>query len=241
MVRATANDVRVSGIAGDRLECASNRPLQLWENCAGGAYSFGGGNTIVAAGTFRHCSGGDQSFGGGYLAEAAGTFLHCTGGRYAFGGFLGHASGNFHECSGDLHAFGGYGGTASGKFTHIYLNWYPNPGPFSVTGLFEHCCIMGKPSLFEAVSGIFPTVSGTNGQPISKARFDFCTFTGGTSLAVMESQTRLDMHYCKHVGGSEYIRNSNSSALEHVHDCFPDDVPDPGPNPDPDDGGYHHT
>ena len=114
----TANDIRVSGIevrnwngTGNSFTIASDKPLQVFENCVGrGSYGFVGSGGI-ANGTFINCVGGNNSFASNGTAN--GTFINCVGGNSSFGMT---ASGIFINCTGGGGSFGG-GGTASGTFT----------------------------------------------------------------------------------------------------------------------------
>jgi hypothetical protein len=83
-LNVTANDVRVSGISvgTQQFKIADNKPLQVFENCVGGIFSFG--YLSQASGTFVGCVGGDESFGSGSTAN--GVFRNCNGGELSFGG-----------------------------------------------------------------------------------------------------------------------------------------------------------
>jgi hypothetical protein len=77
-LNVSANDVRVSGLSvgAQSFKITGDNPLQVFENCVGGASSFGGGALIsTASGTFTDCSGGVDSFGG--VGVASGIFANC--------------------------------------------------------------------------------------------------------------------------------------------------------------------
>jgi hypothetical protein len=77
-LNVSANDVRVSGLSvgAQSFKITGDKPLQVFENCAGGASSFGGGALIsTASGTFTDCSGGVDSFGS--VGVASGLFANC--------------------------------------------------------------------------------------------------------------------------------------------------------------------
>jgi hypothetical protein len=77
-LNVSANDVRVSGLSvgAQSFKITGDKPLQVFENCVGGASSFGGGALIsTASGTFTDCSGGVDSFGG--VGVASGIFANC--------------------------------------------------------------------------------------------------------------------------------------------------------------------
>ena len=102
-LNVTANDVRVSGISvgTQRFKTASNKPLQVFENCTGGATSFAGNETC--AGKFTNCVALEESFGG-TGGVASGTFTNCIGGGGTFGSF---ATGKFINCVAGGASFGG--------------------------------------------------------------------------------------------------------------------------------------
>jgi hypothetical protein len=136
-LNVSANNVRVSGISvgNQQFKITGNKPLQIFENCTGGAFSFGSEGT--ASGTFTNCVGGDISFGGGFGAVASGAFTNCVGGDISFGSY-GTASGIFANCIG-IGSFGN-SGTASGTFTNC-INSYSGFGGGSgwASGTFTNC------------------------------------------------------------------------------------------------------
>jgi len=133
-LNVTANDVRVQGISvgTQEFKIGNSLPLQRFEDCTGGDYSFGGFQT--ASGTFTNCTGGNYSFAGG--GTASGTFVNCTGGDGSFAG-VGTASGTFVNCSGTT-SFG-YGSIASGTFTNCTGESYSFGGLGTVSGTFTNC------------------------------------------------------------------------------------------------------
>ena len=154
-IEITTNDVFVRGVDVGTLNFTIANSLNLLrvENCTGGDYSFGGGDT--ASGTFTNCTGGVGSFGGLFGAAygtASGVFTNCTGGNESFGAYN-LANGTFTNCSGGDAAFGGDGGTASGVFNSC------TGGDFSfgetASGTFTDCT--GGDYSF----GAYVTASGT--------------------------------------------------------------------------------
>jgi len=115
-----------------------------YENCAGEAYAFGGGQFGRASGLFVECDGGDFSFGSGFSAQASGRFRRCTGGAGSFGAFFGTASGTFEDCTGGAGSFGGVNASASGTFIRCAgeENSFGALGG-SAGGFFLHCWMKG--------------------------------------------------------------------------------------------------
>jgi hypothetical protein len=147
----TANDIRVSGIevrnwngTGNSFTVASDKPLQVFENCVGrGSYGFVG-NGGIASGTFINCVGANNSFASNGTAN--GTFINCVGGNSSFGKT---ASGIFINCTGGGGSFGG-GGTASGTFTGCTGDF----GSISVaSGTFINCSGSSFPNLTAPATG----------------------------------------------------------------------------------------
>jgi len=136
-INITANDVFVKGVdvISKAFTIANNLNLLKVENCQGGDFSFGDGQTVsgtftdcqggfrsfgsTASGTFTNCQGGGSSFGGNISGTASGTFTNCQGGGSSFGS-NGTASGTFTNCKGGRDSFG-RSGTASGKLYHCRL------------------------------------------------------------------------------------------------------------------------
>jgi hypothetical protein len=106
-LNVTANNVRVSGISVglQEFKIADNKPLQVFENCTGGDFSFGGGGT--ASGTFVGCVGGDNSFAGYDITQSStSTFNGCIAGQNGFGGNLDeYPSGKYISCKVTLGTF----------------------------------------------------------------------------------------------------------------------------------------
>jgi hypothetical protein len=147
----TANDIRVSGIevrnwngTGNSFTVASDKPLQVFENCVGRGYWGFVGNGGIASGTFINCVGGPNSFASNGTAN--GTFINCVGGNSSFGKT---ASGIFINCTGGGGSFGG-GGTASGTFTGCTGDF----GSISVaSGTFINCSGSSFPNLTAPATG----------------------------------------------------------------------------------------
>ena len=156
-LNVSANDVRVTGISvgSQNFKIAGSKPLQVFENCTGGDFSFGGGGTAsgafinctgeygsfggggIASGTFTGCTGGVQSFGG--EGTSSGTFTDCNGGDFSFGGNGGIVSGTFTDCNGGDFSFGGDGGIASGTFTNCAGGSSSFGSSGTATGTFTNC------------------------------------------------------------------------------------------------------
>ena len=154
-LNTSANDVRVSGISvgAQSFKITGDKPLQVFENCTGGDYSFGVDGT--ANGIFTNCTGGGYSFGGN--GTASGVFVNCTGGGYSFAGYAGTASGVFTDCTGGLGSFAGNGGTASGIFTNCTGGNYSFAGNGGIaSGTFMDCT-----SAFNCFGGNYGVASGT--------------------------------------------------------------------------------
>jgi hypothetical protein len=112
-INVSANDVRISGISVgyNSFEITGDKPLQVFENCAGGDYSFNLGFAYNAqlTGTFINCIGGNYSFNSGLNGDVIGTFTNCTAGDYSFGVYGGTTSGTFNNCISGTGSFGGVG------------------------------------------------------------------------------------------------------------------------------------
>ena len=161
-INVTATNVRVKGISvGTDSFTISGEANQVFEDCTGGDYSFGGGG--YASGSFVNCSGGFYSFGG--YGTASGTFTNCSGGFYSFGGY-GTASGTFTNCSGGFYSFGGDGGTASGTFTNCSGGTYSFGCYGTASGTFTDC---------SGGDGSFGSYGG-----IASGKFLKCTLTSGS-------------------------------------------------------------
>ena len=169
-LNVSANDVRVAGISvGSWLfKISASKSLQVFENCVGGDYSFGG--NLTTSGTFTGCVGGFASFGGFTGGNAAGTFVNCKGAGYSFGGGFASATGIFRGCtSTGTYAFGGRAGSNS-----------------QLSGTFESCS-GGARSFFTdsvaAVSGatfINCVTDALNSLASVSHRLFSCRLTGGT-------------------------------------------------------------
>ena len=131
-LNVTANDVRVSGISvgAQPFKIGNNKPLQIFENCTGGAASFAASETC--AGKFTNCVALEESFGG-TGGIASGTFTNCIGGGGAFGTI---ASGEFIYCNGGDGSFGGNSGDDG-----------------SITGTLLYCRRVGVGSSYQTPSG----------------------------------------------------------------------------------------
>lgn len=154
-INASANNVRIKGIGtrSGSLLIFNNLPLQVFEECQGGDFSFR--NSGTASGSFVNCSGGFGSFGGGGViggGTASGSFVNCVSGAYSFGGG-GTASGSFVNCTGGNFSFGGSGGAASGSFKDCTAgnDSFGSSGG-TASGKFLRCTL---------TTGTFPTLSGT--------------------------------------------------------------------------------
>ena len=180
----TANNVRVKGISvgtqGFSIG-ASNLPLQVIEDCAGGSASF---SNIIVSGTFINCTGGTYSFAGNAFVTmtANGTFINCEAGEYSFGGGsignessglfvncttgsgrgfsnVGTASGTFIDCESGTESFGGTGfptSIASGTFINCIGGLYA----FGNSGFGSSGGATGKFYRCRLTSGTFKTVTG---------------------------------------------------------------------------------
>lgn len=101
----------------------------LFEDCTGGAGSFGRG---TASGTFTRCTGGNASFGG----TASGTFTDCS----TFGAGFEIASGTFLRCSASGGGFGSSFFTATGTLTDCTWNTSSSLGySGTFTGIMRRC------------------------------------------------------------------------------------------------------
>jgi hypothetical protein len=182
-LNVSANDVRVSGISvgTQQFKITGNKPSQIFDNCTGGAFSFGSEGT--ASGTFTNCVGGDISFGGGFGAVASGAFTNCVGGDISFGGGLGAvASGAFTNCVGGDISFGSYG-TASGIFANcIGIGSFGNSG--TASGTFTNC------TNTYAGFGSYGTASGTftNCTELYGYGFGYFGFASGTFTSCTASE-----------------------------------------------------
>jgi len=139
----SANDVRVSGISvgSQRFEISGNKPLQIFENCTGGDYSFNVGYEEQLSGTFVNCIAGNDSFDAGVYGNVNGKFTNCIAGNYSFGGAsYGRAGGTFTNCTGGNNSFGGT--FATGTFTNCKAgnNSFGSQGDYAVvSGIFTNC------------------------------------------------------------------------------------------------------
>jgi hypothetical protein len=122
-----ADDVRISGISvgSQAFMVENNKPLQVFESCAGGDNSFNGN------GIYNNCSAGDDSFGGDgvYTDCSAGdssfdgvgaSYTNCTGLNYCFGEVT--LEGTYKNCTAGTNSFG-----------------FSSDSPVTITGTFENC------------------------------------------------------------------------------------------------------
>jgi hypothetical protein len=140
-VNVSANNVRVSGISAGthQFKITGNKPLQFFENCIGGNYSFGGEDQGIASGTFISCVGGSNCFGGP-SGIISGVFINCKANAYSFGGYLSTVSGTFTNCEGGAFNFGMEASEVSGRFTNctaLYAGFGGVSG--TVSGTFTNC------------------------------------------------------------------------------------------------------
>jgi hypothetical protein len=164
-LNVTTTKVYVQGIDTGTLPftTSGNNTSQIFENCKGGANSFGyisgaygtyincegganafGGGNAIAGGIFTNCKGGYASFGGGFNAgqTASGIFQNCEGGDISFAGYGGGANGTFNACTGGNNSYG-MSGNASGVFTFCRLTAGSFPTPSG--GRFVYCHMNGYP------------------------------------------------------------------------------------------------
>jgi len=95
-LNVTANDVRVSGISvgTQQFKIGDDKPLQVFENCTGGDFSFG--FDITTSGVFTNCIGGEGSFGGN-SGTASGKFINCSAKTFSFA-YIGELTGQLISC-----------------------------------------------------------------------------------------------------------------------------------------------
>ena len=179
-LNVSTDDVRVSGISVDsqRFKIAGNKPLQIFENCIGGNYSFNVGNEEQLSGTFINCIAGNDSFDAGVYGNVNGKFTNCVAGNYSFGGAsYGLAGGTFTNCTGGNRSFGGT--YATGTFTSCTAgnNSFGSQGDYAVvSGIFTNCKAGNNSFAGEYGGGATGTFIGCTGGAGS-----FAGYFGGAS------------------------------------------------------------
>ena len=189
-INVSANNVRVSGLSTYGRFNGAGGLSQVFENCVGGDYSFGGGNVgeggtmsgTSAAGLYVNCVGGKRSFGGSE-SDAYGTFISCIGGERSFGCYLSSAEGDFIDCVGGDGSFGSdQFSLANGVFTNCTGGYssFGSGTPGAASGVFTNCT--GGDNSFggeSTASGVFTNCTGDNysfgGEGTASGVFINCT------------------------------------------------------------------
>ena len=226
-LNVTANDVRVQGISvgTQQFKIGSSLPLQRFEDCTGGEYSFGYYGSV--SGTFVNCTGGSNSFGG--YAVVSGTFTNCAGGNGSFGLYT-TSSGTFTNCAGGSSSFGGtasgtftnctggnnsFGATASGNFTNC-TGGDISFGPTSASGTFTNCT--GGSNSFSSsgsASGTFTNCTGGDSSfsPIGTASGTFTNCAGGNNSFGAFGTASGKFYQCRLTSGSGTFKTVTGAGL----------------------------
>lgn len=163
-LNVTASSTYIQGIDTGTLPFVTSgtSSAQTFENCRGGAGSFGAG--VPAYGTYINCDASGDSFGANSIA--GGVFINCTAKWNSFGGGFGggQASGVFKNCTASSESFGGFNGSASGTFDYCVggNNSFGSGVTGNASGIFAFC---------KLTAGSFPTPGGSG-------KFIYCHVNG---------------------------------------------------------------